>query len=86
MIFTGTALIDLVIALTAVEALALAAYHRRTGRGVPVGDFAANLVAGLCLMFALRSALGGAGGAAIAVFLLGAGVAHGTDLWRRWRR
>ena len=82
----GTWLIDAVVALTLVEGVALALYHRRTGRGVAVSEFAANLVAGLCLMLALRGAVASAGWFWISLCLLGAGVAHGTDLWRRWRR
>ena len=85
-LFTGTWLIDAVIAFTLVEGLALGLHHRRTGRGLAVGEFAANLAAGLCLMLALRGAVAGAEWRWIALCLLGAGVAHGTDLWRRWRR
>ena len=84
--FAGTGPIDAVIALTLVEGVVLALYHRRTGRGVAAGEFAPNLVAGLCLMLALRSVVAGAGWPWMAACLLGAGVAHGTDLRRRWRR
>ncbi len=82
----GTWLIDAVIGFTLVEGVALALYHRQTGRGVAVGEFAANLAAGLCLMLALRGAVADAGWPWVVLCLLGAGVAHGTDLWRRWRR
>lgn len=84
--FAGTRLIDLVIAFTALEGLALAAYRGRTGRGLALGDFAANLAAGLCLMLALRAALLAAGWPWIALCLLAAGIAHGADLRRRWAR
>ena len=84
--FSGTRLIDGVIAVTVLEGLALAAYNRRTGRGLAIGDYAANLAAGLCLMFALRGALVAAGWPWIAVCLIAAGIAHGADLWRRWAR
>ena len=46
--------IDAVILFTLAECMALWLYHRRTGRGVAVRDFLANMVSGLCLMFALR--------------------------------
>ena len=82
----GTWLIDAVIAFTLIEGASLALYHRRTGSGVAVGEFAANLIAGLCLMLAMRGAVAGAGWRWISLCLLGAGVAHGADLWRRWRR
>ena len=84
--FTSTALIDLVIAFTALEGVALAIYHCLTGRGVAADDYAVNLVAGLCLMLALRGAVGSAGWPWVAIWLLGAGMAHGADLWRRWKR
>ena len=78
--------VDLVIAFTLLEGVALALYFRATGRGVSPAQFGVNLVSGLCLMFALRSALAGAGLAWIGLGLLAAGAAHGLDLWRRWQR
>jgi len=84
--FAGTRLIDAVLLLTVVEGLALAAYHRATGRGIPSRDFALNLVSGLLLMLALRSVLAGAGWWWTAACLAVAGLAHGADLWMRWRR
>jgi hypothetical protein len=79
-------LIDLVILITAVEGLALAFYHRATGRGVAPRDFAANMVSGLCLMLALRAAVHDAGATWVALLLLAAGIAHGSDIVRRWHR
>lgn len=79
-------IIDLVIAFTLVECAALALYHRATGRGVAPREFAMNMVSGLCLMLALRCLAHDAGATWIALFLLAAGVAHGTDLWMRWSR
>jgi hypothetical protein len=78
--------IDAVILFTLIECLVLVIYHRRTGRGVAVRDFFANMVSGLCLMFALRCLATDAGAAAVALFLLGAGLAHGVDLLMRWKR
>lgn len=75
-----------VIVLTLLEGLAMAWHHRRTGRGIAPLDGAAMLAAGLCLMFALRSALVDGPGPALAGWLALAGLAHGADLWRRWRR
>jgi hypothetical protein len=85
-LFAGPLWVDLIIAFTVLEGLALAWYFRATGRGVAPGRFGINLVSGLCLMFALRSALAGAGWAWIASGLLAAGLAHGIDLWRSWAR
>ena len=79
-------LLDAVIAFTLLEGVALWLYHAATGRGLAPRDYALNMVSGLCLMLAVRAALGTAMGPWIAVCLAGAGLAHGLDLWRRWRR
>jgi hypothetical protein len=79
-------LIDVVIVLTLLEGLALAGYHRRTGRGMAPGDFMPNLAAGLALMLALRAGLEGAGWGYVAAGLMAAGLAHAADLKGRWRR
>jgi hypothetical protein len=78
--------IDLVIAFTLVECVLLALYHRVTGKGVAPRDFGMNMLSGLCLMLALHCLARDAGAAWIALFLLAAGIAHGTDIWMRWRR
>ncbi|WP_395688764.1 hypothetical protein [Caenimonas koreensis] len=83
---SGTRLVDLVIALSVLEGLALALYHRATSRGIPPGDYALNLLSGLCLMLAVRSQLAGENLLWLAAWLLAAGVAHWADIWRRWRR
>jgi hypothetical protein len=80
------ALVDIAIALTLVEGVALYAYHRFTGRGVAPRDFALNLFSGLCLMLALRFALSGIGWIGIATCLSAAGLAHAADIVRRWKR
>ncbi len=85
-LFQTGLLVDLVIALTVVEGIALALYHRASGRGVAPRDYALNLVSGLCLMLALRSVMAGAAWHWCAAALAAAGLAHGADIWRRWRR
>ncbi|MBZ8139111.1 hypothetical protein CLD22_04240 [Rubrivivax gelatinosus] len=80
------ALVDLVIAVTLLEAAVLAVFHARTGRGLAPRDFAANLCAGLALMLAVRAALAGAPWTWVAAGLAAAGVAHLLDLRRRWKR
>ncbi len=80
------ALVDLVIAFTLIEGAALLLIHRTTGRGVVPREFLLNMVSGLCLMLALRALVRDAGAAWVAVCLMSAGLAHGTDLWQRWRR
>jgi hypothetical protein len=85
-VFSGPLWVDLIIGFTLLEGLALALYFRATGRGVAPSQFGVNLASGLCLMVALRCAVAGAGSMWIAAALLAAGLAHGLDLWRRWRR
>ena len=83
--FTGAWLIDAIIAITLLEAVALTLHHRLTGKGVAPGDFIVNLLSGLCLMLALRGALGDAGSVWVLVPLALAGLTHAFDLSRRWR-
>lgn len=85
-IFGIAPVIDVVIAFTLIECAALTLYHRATGKGVAPREFMMNMVSGLCLMFALRCLARDAGAAWIALFLLAAGLGHGTDIWMRWRR
>lgn len=79
-------IVDLVIAVTLIECAALALYHRATAKGVAPRDFLANMASGVCLMLALRCSVRDAGAAWVASFLLAAGLAHGTDIFMRWRR
>lgn len=83
---TAAPLVDLVIALTVLEGVALTVFHHRTGRGVAPGALLPNLLAGLLLTVALRAALGGAAWPWIAACLAAAGLAHAADLRRRWPR
>jgi hypothetical protein len=79
-------LIDLVLALTALEAAALVGWHRRTGGGVAPMEVLPNLASGLCLMLALRSALAGWPWPFTLGGLAASGALHAWDLKRRWRR
>ena len=81
-----TYLVDAVIALTLLEIVALFVHHRITGRGLAPRDFVSNMLSGLFLMFALRSALVNAGWPWIILFLASAGLAHAADMARRWAR
>ncbi|RZJ23595.1 MAG: hypothetical protein EOO54_10720 [Haliea sp.] len=82
----GTRLADLVILLTVLEAFVLVLYRWSTARGLAPHEFLLNMVSGLCLMLALRSALADQGWPWQAGWLLAAGLAHWADLWRRWLR
>ena len=84
-LLAGPRLIELIIAITVLEAVALTLYHRLTGKGVAPKEFAANLLSGLCLMLALRNALLSHSGVVTALFLSASGVVHASDLWRRWK-
>jgi hypothetical protein len=83
---SSSQLIDVVIAVTLIECGALFFYHRFTRRGLAPKDYLLNLGAGVCLMLALRSALADAGWTWMVLCLMAAGLAHGTDLWSRWKR
>lgn len=85
-LFTTGRIVDLIVALTVVEWLALAAYHRSTGRGIAPLDLLGNLLAGVFLLLALRGALLGAGWGWIGLALTAALIAHLSDLGRRWHK
>jgi hypothetical protein len=78
-------LIDLILVLMLVEAMLLYVHRRRTGRGLPAGDIAVNLVAGASLMLAVRAALTDAAPGWIAACLAVSLFAHLADLAIRWR-
>lgn len=84
-LFASGRVVDLILALIAAEAAALAVYRQRTRRGPALPDLAANLMAGACLLLALRAALAGAGWEVSAAWLGAALLAHVADLARRWR-
>ena len=79
-------LVELVLALVALEAAALVVYRMRTGNGPEPLALVFNLAAGSALMLALRAALQDAGWTQIAAFLVLALAAHLADLARRWRQ
>ena len=79
-------LVDAAMVLTLLEGLALALYHRVTGRGPAPQALALYLASGLCLMLALRVALAGTDAVWVVLCLSAAGLAHGADIWRRWRK
>jgi hypothetical protein len=83
-IFSGTLLIDIVIAVTVIEWVLLSWWHRRTGRGIPMSELQGTLMAGFYLMLALRASMVAAPWYVVALLLLGAGLTHAADMWRRW--
>jgi hypothetical protein len=82
-LFASGRVVDLIVVLVILEGVALAAYHRRTGRGIGPRALWWNLVAGCALLFALRNALMHAEWPAISACLLVAFGAHVADLRKR---
>jgi hypothetical protein len=81
--FSSGRVVDLVLAVMALEVLALWAWHR-SGRGIAPIDLWPNLAAGACLLLALRAALAGHSWMWVALALAASGMAHLIDLARRW--
>ena len=83
-LFAGGRVLDLILAGMALEAVGLAAYHRRTGRGVAPHAFLPNLLSGMCLLLAMRAGLAGLWWGWVSLCLLGALLLHLSDLRRLW--
>ena len=79
-------LLDAVIVFTVLEGLGLWLYHRLTGEGLDLSEYALNMVSGLCLMLAVRAAVSDAPWPWVTVCLSASGLAHGLDITRRWRQ
>lgn len=85
-LFASGRLVDLILILVVVEALALILYWHRARRGITPLDLLPNLCAGAFLLLALRATLAGSGWMTASGCLALAGLAHLIDLYRRWRR
>lgn len=77
--------VDLVLIAMIVEMAVLAVWSRRFGSGVRPTDLIFNLLAGACLVLALRVAISDLWPGWAALCLLGSLAAHLMDLRRRWR-
>jgi O-antigen ligase len=77
---------DVILVVMIAEALLLLLYRRVTGRGVAARDLFAMLLAGACLVLALRAVLTGSSWPVVALCLGAALIAHLMDLYRRWPR
>ena len=82
--FSGTVLIDVVIAATMIEWVSLSLLWRRKQRGLTPAALALTLLPGLCLMLAVRTAMLGLPWYAVALLLSASGLTHLIDLRRRW--
>lgn len=79
-LFASGRIVDLILLLVLLEALALAAWARRSRSGPGLAGLLPNLLAGAFLLLALRAALADAAWPWIAAALAGGLVAHLWDL------
>jgi hypothetical protein len=77
-------LIDFILCLIGIEAIALGVFHALTGRGIAPTKLIANLLAGFALFLALRIVLSGGPWILAALCLIASLVAHLSDLSIRW--
>lgn len=84
-LYATGAIVPLILAGIAMEALVLAILFHRTGRGVPPAILLPNLAAGACLIAAAGAALRGWWWGWTGALLLAGGVLHIVDLRGRWR-
>ena len=82
--FAGTGLIDVVLAATLLEWMALEMWWRITGKGLDPIELRLVLLAGLALMLAVRTVLMSLPWFVTALLLSAAGLVHLADLRRRW--
>jgi hypothetical protein len=83
--FASGRIIDAILLLVLAEAVAIAVYHRSTGRGIALREVVWTLASGVSLMIALRIALTGGAWYAVAAPLTAALITHLVDLAQKWR-
>ncbi len=83
-LFANGRIVDAILALVLVEAMALILIRRQRKAGLKTGDLVAGLLPGVGLLLALRAALLGDSWPIVALCLAGALIAHVVDLARRW--
>ena len=83
--FASGRVVDLILVLMAAEAALLVLLHARGYLAIPPLRLLPNLLAGACLLMALRAALTGAGLAQCSMWLLLGLGGHLLDLAARWR-
>ena len=84
-LFANGHIVDLILALMLLEAVALMVLRARTGHGLPTSQVLVTLLSGAALMLALRAALVGMNWAVVAACLFAGLVLHLLDLASRWR-
>jgi len=80
-LFATGHVVDFILVLIVIEFVALSAYFRR----FVWREFAGNLLSGICLLLALRAALGGAGFPVVGLWLFLGFLFHLSDLAERIR-
>jgi len=84
-LFHSGLVVDLILLLVAVEAIALLLLRRAWGRAPVVYDWLPNLASGACLLLALRASIAQAAWYWLALLLALSLVAHLADLARRFQ-
>lgn len=84
-LFASGRIVDFIFLMVMLEAALLAVLHGWFAKGPGLYRMLPSLLAGLCLMIALRLALTGAAWGEIAAALVASLVAHLADLLNRWR-
>ena len=84
-LFSSGRIIDLILALVAIEVAALPWLLKRLGSDIRTPDLLPNLAAGIALMLAVKLSLIGAPWHWLAATLGAALIAHLLDLWWRLR-
>lgn len=82
-LFQSGAIVDLILLLVLLEAMALMVFRRIWGRGPGVYDWLPNLASGACLLLALRATIAQMTWMWVALFLTLSLAAHLADLVRR---
>ena len=85
-LFASGRLVDFILVVVVLEAVAFWLYWSRARRGIAPLDLLPNLCAGVFLLLALRTTHAGSGWLLASLFLAAAGLAHLTDVYRRWRK
>lgn len=85
-LFASGHVVDLILVLVFLEAVFIAIYRGKTGRGVRLREVTASLLVGVFLLLALRCALVDERWPWIATWLLAALIAHLADLSGRRTR
>lgn len=84
-LFSTGRIVDCILALMALEILAVILIRNKTRQGVPAVELIVSVAAGAALLLALRAALIGSTWRQIAPWLIIALGAHLVDLRARWR-